>query len=86
MGEKFKEKFSTADRKIIALIALLIGSGGGSGITALRGPNADEINAQLADTHRDVVEIKIGFARLSQKLEDYIEHSRDNRKVSLSKP
>lgn len=63
-----------------AIIALL-SSGGGSAVTAMRGPDADDIDK----IHADVQSVKIDVARMSQKLDDFIEHSRDNRKITLAK-
>lgn len=57
-----------------AVIAIL-SSGGGSAITSLRGPSSDEIEA----ISKDVQAIKLDVARIGQRLEDFVEHSRDKR-------
>lgn len=82
--DQVKAKFEAMDRKTLALIFLLVGSGGGSGITALRGPDTEAITAEMDAIHQDVVGIKIELARQGQKLDDYILHARDNRQASVS--
>jgi hypothetical protein len=62
-----------------AIIALL-SSGGGSAVTAMRGPADGEIDGLKSD----VQDVKIQLARMSQKLDDFIDHSRDS-KISLAK-
>jgi hypothetical protein len=62
-------------------IIALLSSGGGSAVTSLRGPSSDEIDALQDDVHA----IKIQVAQINQKLEDFIDHSRELRKTAMAK-
>lgn len=78
-GQQFKSKIK--ENAIAYAIIALLSSGGGSAVTAIRGPSTDEI----AEIKNDVQDVKIQIARMSQKLDDFIDHSRDTRKVTLAK-
>ena len=62
-------------------IIALLSSGGGSAVTSLRGPSSEEIEAISAD----VQTIKVDIARMGQKLDDYIYHSRELKTANLKK-
>lgn len=70
------------DNAIAYAIIALLSSGGGSAVTALRGPDTDEIDA----IRSDVQGVKIEIARMSQKLDDFIDHSRDRKYSAAFKP
>ncbi len=78
--DQIKQKFSGINRTTLILIALAIGGGSGSGLTAMRGPD----NSKFESIEGDIQDLKIQTARMEQKLDDFIEHSRD-RKLSASK-
>jgi hypothetical protein len=78
-GQQFKSKIK--ENAIAYAIIALLSSGSGSAVTAIRGPSTDEI----AEIKNDVQEVKIELARMSQKLDDFIEHSRERVKLSANK-
>ncbi len=79
-GQQIKGKIK--DNALAWSIIAILFSGGGSAVTALRGPDADDISK----IKEDVQGVKIEVARMSQKLDDFIDHSRDRKYSAAFKP
>jgi len=68
-------KSKVRENAVAWTIIALLSSGGGSAVTAMRGPDGEDISELREDLHG----VKIELARMSQKLDDFIDHSRDKR-------
>ena len=80
---ELKSKFK--ENAVAWTIIALLSSGGGSAVTALRGPDSDETKERMQAVHSDIQDVKVQIARISQKLDDFIDHSRSVR-VSAVRP
>lgn len=76
--DQIKTKFR--ENAIAYTIIALLSSGGGSAVTSLRGPSEAEIDS----IQGDVQSIKVEVARMNQKLDDFIDHSRETRRTARS--
>lgn len=74
-------KSKIKDNAIAYAIIAILSSGGASGVTAMRGPSSDDMERLEQAIH----ETNIHVARMSQKLDDFIDHSRDTRRAALTK-
>ena len=74
-------KSKLRENAIAYTIIALLSSGGGSAVTSLRGPSEAEIDS----IQGDVQSIKVEVARMNQKLDDFIDHSRETRKTASLK-
>ena len=74
-------KSKLRENAIAYTIIALLSSSGGSAVTAFRGPSDSEIDG----IRGDVQSIKIEVARMNQKLDDFIDHTRENRKTASMK-
>ena len=77
--DQIKTKFR--ENAIAYTIIALLSSGGGSAVTAMRGPD----NSEIDGIRSDMQGVKIEVARMSQKLDDFIDHSRETRKTASMK-
>jgi len=82
MMSRVELKSKIRENAIAYTIIALLSSGGASSVTAMRGPSSDDIDAVRNEVHA----VKIEVARMSQKLEDFIDYSRDNRKTASMMP